>query len=83
MAKTYLWVVIAVLFGASLGGSYLYGKQAGRVTQLERSIKLEKARKNVDNDVAHRDDYQLCISVGGVPDDCEQLRRVDPAPENQ
>lgn len=78
MAK-YLLIFAA---GASVvTGVYFYGHSAGlrdgRVEQLEKSIQAEKDRKNVDQDIAGLDDYDLCIRVGGLPDDCEQLRGVD------
>lgn len=68
--------------GASVvTGVYFYGYSAGmrdgRVEQLEKSIQAEKDRKNVDQDIAGLDDYDLCIRVGGLPDDCGQLRGVD------
>lgn len=75
------YLVIAALGASAVAGVYFYGhatgKQAGRVEQLEKSVQAEKDRKNVDQNIAGLDDYGLCVRVGGLPDDCEQLRGLD------
>ena len=80
------YLIIAAVGASAVVGIYFYGhatgKQAGRVEQLEKSVQAEKDRKNVDQTVAGLDDYELCVRVGGLPDDCQQLRGVDPATEN-
>lgn len=79
-----------ILVGAGAGvvaGVYFYGysagKSDGRLAQLEDSIKAEKDRKNVDQEIAGLDDYALCLRVGGLPEQCDELRRMDAAASDQ
>lgn len=80
MVKHLIFAGAAVVF---VGGVYWYGYSSGRndgkIEQLEASIQAERDRKDVDKEVAGLDDYALCIRVGGLPEQCDELRRMDAA----
>lgn len=70
------------LIGAAIVAAvFLYGRHvgvsAGRVQQLEATVKAERDRKNVDAGVRRLGDYDLCVRAGGLPNDCQQLRGLD------
>ncbi|MER9628391.1 hypothetical protein [Mesorhizobium sp. M0296] len=77
-----LWIAMAVLAGFALvGGVFLYGRsveaQAGRVSALEDTVKAYRKRNDVDATVRNMDAADLCAELGGLPDDCKQLRGVE------
>lgn len=65
--------VISVMIG------FVYGVQHGRTKQLADTVEAYQKRGKIDADVGARGDYQLCLDLGGLPDQCNELRRVDPA----
>lgn len=74
-----LLIILAIgagITGVWLHGNY-YGREQGRVKQLEDTVRATKDRADVDEDVANRNNFDLCVSIGGMPDDCAQLRGVD------
>lgn len=68
---------------AALAVGYLWGRSAeraaGRIEQLKATIEAVEKRENIDEDVASADRYQLCISLGGLRDQCNELRRMEEA----
>lgn len=81
MAKLYgpLLIGAAILIGVSaiFGAGYWKGSNDGQVSQLKSSIDAYRERGAIDARVRSSSDYQLCISLGGVPEQCEQLRGLD------
>lgn len=57
------------------------GRHAGQIEQLQATVKAEAKRKGIENDVQELDRYKLCIAAGGLHDQCDELRRLDPAAE--
>jgi hypothetical protein len=55
---------------------YFSGIRDGRIEQLKDTIAAEKARDKIDADTARLSDYDLCVSLGGLPDQCAELRGV-------
>lgn len=77
-----------LLFIVSLGAGlfalgYLQGVGAGRVDQLKDSVAAYEKREKIDADVQAATRRDLCISLGGLPDDCNELRGLEAAPAGQ
>lgn len=53
------------------------GRQAGRTAQLKETVAALRDREKINADVGSLSDVALCVELGGLPDDCAQLRRVD------
>lgn len=68
-------------------GSYWYvyhlGYSAAQTDTLKASVEAYKKRGGIDEDVKNLGDYQLCLELGGLPSDCEQLRRVVPSTQDK
>jgi len=67
------------LAAALFGAGYLKGKNDGQVDQLKSSVEAYRERSDIDARVRTGSDYQLCLDLGGLPDQCQQLRGMDPA----
>ncbi|GGB10276.1 hypothetical protein GCM10011491_42800 [Brucella endophytica] len=63
------------------GPVYLYGAAQGRqqaaLSAAEATVKAIQQRGDVDEKIIDMDGYRLCLELGGVPDECDQLRRVE------
>lgn len=76
-----------LLAGGLLGGFYAWayssGRAAGRVEQLQQSVDAYEKRMGIDHDTNSLGRVDLCVELGGVLGECEQLRRLDPAAKGQ
>lgn len=67
----------------ALVAAYLWGRadgtSAGRIEQLEDTITAHETRGKIDEDVGAADRYALCIDLRGLPDQCDELRRMEKA----
>lgn len=79
MIRSYLYGAVALAFVALLVVVYYKGREAGKIDQLKATVAAERNRGDVDNDVARSSDYDLCVRVGGLPEQCDELRRVEEA----
>lgn len=68
--------VAIVLVGTYAYGHYV-GYSEGKVEQLKASVEAYKTRDKVDEEVSGLNSVQLCIELGGLRDDCNQLRGVE------
>jgi hypothetical protein len=68
-------ILLAVVVGL-FGAGYLKGNSDGRVDQLQDSVEAFENRGEVDDEVGNLDDRALCIRLGGVPEQCDELRRL-------
>ena len=79
----------AGLAGALLAAGPIYiagkheGRQAARVEQLEADVAAYVEREGIDNEVDGMDRYRICIDLGGMRDQCEQLRRLEETTEGE
>lgn len=77
--KTALAAVLAA-FLLAVGG-YAYGtikeRQRTAVAAAEATAKAIQKRADVDEEIIGMDSYRLCLQLGGLPEQCEQLRRVE------
>jgi len=75
------------LSGALIGGAYMLGRHdgraAGRVDQLADTVAAYAKRQEIDHAVADLDAYRLCLELGGLPDQCDQLRRMATAAKGE
>lgn len=73
-------IVAIIAFGLTYVG-YQKGRYDGRIEQLKDSVEAYQERGRIDNETRDLGAYDLCIRIGGVQSDCEQLRGVVEAPE--
>ncbi|RUX03176.1 MAG: hypothetical protein E5V51_00120 [Mesorhizobium sp.] len=73
----------AAICAALLLVGYTKGRSDGRVAVLVDTVKAYKKRTDVDAKVHDLDAADLCVELGGVRDECEQLRGVDQAAEGK
>lgn len=69
-------LVASLLFGTG----YMIGRKDGKVEQLQDSVEAYQKREGIDDAVGKMDDYRLCLELGGLPNDCAELRGVASAP---
>lgn len=74
--------VFALVASAAIVG-YVKGNSAGRVEQLQDTVEAYEKRKGIDNAVSSVDRYRVCVDLGGMPDECQQLRGLDEAAEGK
>lgn len=53
--------------------AYRAGKAAERTEILTRSVEILRERNATDDEIKGMDDRQLCLSLGGLPDECAGL----------
>ena len=68
---------VALALGAVFGAGYWKGKASGRVEALQGTIEAYKAREGIDHEISGWDRVRLCIELGGLRDECEQLRGME------
>lgn len=63
---------------------YLYGKHEGRqqaAVQAARQTSIAiQERAKTDETIKSLDAVALCLELGGLPDECKQLRRLETYP---
>lgn len=78
---------VVTLAGAIGAGIYLAGKHEGRqqavIERLQGDVAAEATRRGIDHEVDSLDRYRICLDLGGVRDDCEQLRRMAETPAGE
>lgn len=76
------WRVAAAIGVCLIGlGLYTLGKHDARqqvaVEAAEATAKAIQKRADVDEEIIGMDSYRLCLQLGGLRDECEQLRRLE------
>lgn len=72
-------VAVLALLTWSHTHAYRAGKAAERLDRLQSDIEAYQKREGIENEVGGMDHYRICIELGGMQSDCEQLRRVEEA----
>lgn len=79
-----LWLalggLVAVMLIATwaITTAYQAGQEAERTAALQRAIKAYQSREVIDNEVGRADLIDICVSIGGVRDQCaDELRRME------
>ncbi|MBA8822334.1 hypothetical protein BRY73_02745 [Ochrobactrum sp. P6BS-III] len=71
-------LVVAFLL---LAGGYAAGtikeRQRAAVAAAEATAKAIEKRANIDEKIIGMDAAALCLELGGVPEQCNELRRVE------
>lgn len=78
IAASVKYIVIGLTVVAILGSAYALGKRGGRVEQLEDIVEAERERRDIDDNIQTLSDYDLCLRLVRMPEQCQQLRRVAP-----
>ncbi|KAB2655870.1 hypothetical protein F9K94_15185 [Brucella tritici] len=78
-AKTALAAVLAAFL--LLVGGYVAGtikeRQRAAVAAAEATAKAIQKRTNIDEKIIGMDAVALCLELGGLPEQCNELRRVE------
>lgn len=61
--------------------TYRSGAQSERVSRLKADVEAYSKREGIEHEVDDMERYRVCLDLGGLPDDCEQLRRLEEAAE--
>lgn len=69
----YLAVAAVALAGTYALGRY-DGLAAGRADQMADTLAAYEKRKGIDDDIAKLDRADQCLELGGLREQCEQLR---------
>ena len=75
--------IIILLAAALAAGGYVKGKSDARVEVLKDTIIALDKRKEIDGNVQNLPAYEQCLALGGLPDECDELRGMDRAAEGQ
>lgn len=67
-------IVLGSVGMASLLLGFYGGIQHGRQQQLADSVVAYQKSEKIHADVGGRDDYRICLDLGGVPEQCDELR---------
>ena len=51
------------------------GRELGRVAALEQAVKAYQQREDIDNATGNLSDTELCVILGGLPDECATVVR--------
>ena len=74
----------AVLLAAVLiTGGYFKGKADGRANMLRDTVAAYQKRNAIDGKVRDMDAVAVCVELGGLPDECQQLRWLGSAAEGE
>lgn len=66
-----------LILAAAFGSGYYKGRSAGRVEALQATVKAYQKREGIDDAVGSMDDVRLCLQLGGMRHECEQLRGME------
>ncbi|MFA5897869.1 MAG: hypothetical protein WC829_02025 [Hyphomicrobium sp.] len=69
-------LIVGAMVGAAWIAGYVGGQKAGRAAQMADTLAAFSVREKIDEAVSDLDYRQLCIGLGGVPEQCDELRRV-------
>lgn len=70
----------ALAAAVALSGAFILGAHSERykanIKLNQNIIKAVRSRAGINEKINDMDALALCIELGGVPDQCEQLRRL-------
>lgn len=76
----YKIIAAVAAIAAAFSFGYYKGVGAGRVAQLKDTVAAYETRSEIDSNISRLGNVDLCIALGGVFADCEQLRGMDETP---
>lgn len=65
-------IAVSALIGSLWAVAYSQAMDSILQKQIERAVKAWETRNEIETDIDRLDDFELCIELGGVPDDCAQ-----------
>lgn len=83
LIPTWLKYSLAAVLAAFLMavGGYAYGtikeRQRTAVAAAEATAKAIQKRADVDEQIIGMDSYRLCLQLGGLPEQCNELRGLE------
>lgn len=80
MVRFYFLAAICILCAGLIALGYLKGRSDGRVEVLNTTVRAYEKRSKVDNEVQDLSRFDLCVSLGGLPNECSQLRGLVKTP---
>lgn len=83
ITKLYMAIAGLAFLGLVFGAGYWKGNTDGRVRVLADTVKAHQKREGIDDAIGSLDDVSLCIELGGVPDECAQLRGLEETAEGK
>jgi hypothetical protein len=73
--------VIIAFMGAIWAHGYVSGIDHGKKQQLAATVAAYQKRDNIDATVSKLDDFSACLELGGLPEQCNELRGLVPPPK--
>ncbi|MEZ5781803.1 MAG: hypothetical protein R3D70_09260 [Rhizobiaceae bacterium] len=70
----YLAVGLLIAAGALYSAGYIKGVSVGRVEAMKDTVAAYGKREGINHEVSGMDAVAVCIELGGLRDECEQLR---------
>ncbi len=83
MIEAYRIGAILVAVVAVMTAIYLKGQRDGRDEQLRDSVEAFETRGKIDDETGNLDPRGLCLRLGGVPKQCDELRGMAKASGSQ
>lgn len=84
MERLYIgFVVAATIILCAYFYGYSTGKHDAKIEQLHASVNAHIKREGIHNEVSAMDRYAVCIDIGGLPDDCNELRRLEESTKSE
>ena len=74
---------VVALIAAAFSFGYHKGIGAGRVAQLKDTVAAYETRTDIDQNTGRLGDRDICIALGGLPEQCDELRGLEPASEGK
>jgi len=72
------------IVGAAFISGFFIGKRSQRDRELQKTIEALYEREKINEKISKFDDVDLCVALGGLPDDCVRfLRRLDKTTSSQ
>ena len=69
----YSLIILVLCFCTLIYGLYQYGRMVERQEGIKQNIKAMKLQENLREKYNNITAYDLCIELGGLPDDCKLL----------
>lgn len=66
-------VALMVFAVFAIHTAYQAGRDAERTAALTNSVEILRKRSAIDDKIKGMDDRQLCLALGGLPDECASL----------
>lgn len=74
-------IAIGALMGATIfAGGFVSGRKSGQMEQLADTVEAFQKRGKIDAATGSKSSFELCTSLGGLPEQCAELRGMDEAP---